>query len=302
MRHLLLAAALCLAGGARAQSYEEMAAARDQLLAGETEEALAVIEPAARRGHLRAMNLLGAAYQYGIGVEADGRIARDLLDAAAAQNYAPAVHNLAVLFQRGAPGVVPDFERAVETYQRAIELDYAPSMGTMVGILMDGPGSEAERAARALVLAERGAFLGNDVAAHWLGWFRYNGLAGPVDHDEARRLFMLAAALGNADAMTAYGGMLEAGEGGHVDRDGALDWYARAAAAGDPDGAIQLAERIGNAAETADDRILALARCRQGLDLAGGAALESWRRMCAEIAAGLDPAQIRQAEKMARTF
>ena len=303
MRHFFGALALlCLAGAATAQSYEEMARARDLLVGDDPAAALEVIVPAAEAGHLRAMNLLGAAYQHGIGVERDGVRARELFEAAAAQNYPPAVYNLGALFDGGAPGVERDGERAVEHYLEAVELDYHPAMGSMVEILMEAPGTEEENAARAMVYAERGAFLGDATSANWLAGFRYHGIGGPQDHEEARRLYLLAAALGKPDAMTAYGGMLMGGDGGPRDESGALDWYEAAAAAGDPDGAIQLAEWLGNAAATQEESVVAMARCLQGLELAGDAALPSWRTMCDEIRSGLSEAQVRRAGKMADQF
>ena len=76
----------------------------------------------------------------------------------------------------------------------------------------DGPVNLEERRQRFGLAAERG----NAGAQYSLGFMHVQGHGGPVDHTEARRLYGLAAEQGTAEAQCFLGRMHGQGQGGPV--------------------------------------------------------------------------------------
>lgn len=72
-----------------------------------------------------------------------------------------------------------------------------------------------------------------------LGSIYAEGGRSAADYDKARRLWEMAAALGDGPAMCYLGQLSESGRGGVVDPRGALQWYDRARSAGGCAGATQ---------------------------------------------------------------
>jgi TPR repeat protein len=297
---LRLFAVLCLiAGPGLAQVADDRALqeARDLFVAGDHAGALAVIRPAAEAGHPRAQNLMGSAYQYGMGVAADAGQAVDWFTRAADQGYPPGMHNLGVLYERGMPGLPSDLALAREWYGRGAALDYGPALGGWGQFLLNGLGGPRDLPA-ALDALERAEDLGDRNGTSWLAHALREGLGTETDLPRARRLYQIAGLQGDDSAMSNYGAMLEAGMGGEVDLAGAMASYRAALAMGNALAGINAAWVIDENPGAYGTPVEGVALCLAGLSIALPENAVDWQRGCDAMAADLTPAELTAAQKM----
>jgi len=221
------------AGSVSAQSYEQISAARDLLVAGDHGAALEVLLPAALEGHVRAANLVGAAHQHGMGVPQDLEAALAAYLIGADANYPPALFNLGTLHLNGMPGLEPDPLVAREWLLRAVEMDYAPAMGILATMMLRGMGGEADPDA-ARDLFARGAELGDPMSHSGYAYALLQTTNVVEVYPEVRRHYRIAALHGRPEAKLALADMLAEGQGGPTDLNQALDLYLAAALDGLP--------------------------------------------------------------------
>ncbi|MBM1218819.1 sel1 repeat family protein [Ponticoccus sp. SC2-23] len=262
-----LIAAVLLALPAAAQDHDEMTRARDLLIGGAHAEAISLLRPSAEAGHPRAQNLLGAAYEHGLGVAQSGAEALRLYTASADQGYPPALFNLGLIFARGGPGIAPDRARAIEMFDRATALDYSAAFGAYAGYLLETARSQADRD-RALTLALRGLDLGDPASIEIMAFLRRTGQAGPQDPTAARRLYEIAALLGSTSAQMQVAGMFAQGEGGPPDYRQAHEYYTFAIEAGRAEALHARGRVVMNWPDQFENgRVIGLAECLAGADL-----------------------------------
>ena len=149
----------------------------------------------AKAGDAHAQHGIGMLYELGQGVPyADPKAAADWYQKAAAQNYAPALNNLARLYADGR-GVQQDVPKAIELWSRAAE----------AGI----------------------------VTARFNLGLQYAGGSGvPKDMKKAADYLLQAAESGLPEAQFAIAGLYRDGTGVEKDLETARQWYGRAATAG----------------------------------------------------------------------
>jgi TPR repeat protein len=149
----------------------------------------------AKAGDAHAQHGLGMLYELGEGVpHTDPKAAADWYQKAAAQNYAPALNNLARLYADGR-GVAQDLPKAIELWSRAADA-------------------------------------GNTTARFNLGLQYANGSGVPKDMKKAASYLLQAAESGLPEAQFAVAGFYRDGTGVERDVAAARQWYDRAAKAG----------------------------------------------------------------------
>ncbi|MGH6891368.1 MAG: SPOR domain-containing protein [Dongiaceae bacterium] len=150
---------------------------------------------AAKAGDAHAQHGLGMLYELGQGVPySDAKAAAEWYQKSAAQNYAPAINNLARLYADGR-GVTQDLSKAIELWSRAAEA-------------------------------------GNVTARFNMGLQYANGSGVPKDPKKAAEYLLRAAEGGLAEAQFAIAGFYRDGTGVEKDVEAARLWYNRAATAG----------------------------------------------------------------------
>jgi hypothetical protein len=149
----------------------------------------------AKAGDAHAQHGLGMLYELGQGVpNADPKAAADWYQKAAAQNYAPALNNLARLYADGR-GVAQNLPKAIELWSRAAEA-------------------------------------GNATARFNLGVQYANGSGVKKDVNKAADYLLKAAESGLPEAQFAVASLYRDGTGVEKDLDAARQWFDRAATAG----------------------------------------------------------------------
>lgn len=117
---------------------------------------------AAKRGHPKAQNWLGYAYQHGHGVIKNYSTAADWYKNAANQGLAEAQNNLALLYLVG-NGVEQDHVRAAELFQKAVDQGNPFAMNNLAGMYEVGWGVQRD-AEKAKELYRSAALTGNSSA------------------------------------------------------------------------------------------------------------------------------------------
>ncbi len=148
----------------------------------------------AKSGEAPAMNLVGAARWYGLGISRDDAMAVRWWRQAADLGYAPAMCNLAIAYQIG------------------------------IGVKID----EAE----AVSWLRNGMILGDDRATYLLGEAQFHGKGTTQDVEAAMTHFQSAAERGYVPAMLQLGYIYEQGKYLEQSRSKAIKWYRAAAEKG----------------------------------------------------------------------
>lgn len=302
MRHWLMILLLAvMALPVAAQTDDQVQVARDAFVAGDHAAALPVIRSAANAGHMRAQNLLGAAHQYGQGVDQDATLALQWMQRSADQGYPPALHNLGYLYETGMPGLAIDFAKAREFYIMAAALDYGASMGALGSLLYYAQGGPADLT-RATIYFRRGADLGDPLSSEWLAYLHVSGEGIPENQIEARRLYQIAALHGIPSAANSYGEMLEWGEGGPVDLSGALENYLIGIEGDEAFAGINAAWLHFSFPEEFPDMIDGAAYCLWAIENAPPENLVEWEESCQAETEGMSEADLRLARKRANAM
>jgi TPR repeat protein len=172
---------------------------------------------AAAQGHAGAELNLGNMYAQGTGVPQDMAKARQLIQAAADQGFAPAQNALAQLNGQG-PAAVP----GEEIFQRAVALYKS---GDHAG---------------AATLVQQAAEAGNPTATYEMGYMFENGDGLAQDPAQAAQWYMRAAAMGDAAGEAAVGQLYENGNQVDENWDSAAQWYVKSAQQGNRMGEFRL--------------------------------------------------------------
>jgi uncharacterized protein len=161
------------------------------------------ISPRARRGDPDAQNDMGLILLQAKNPDRDG--ARKWFQSAADKGYAPAQHNIAVMYWKGeARGTFdcPSEAQALKWFMRAAEQDYPPSM-TSIGLAYK-TGRGVTQSSRDAVYWFRRAAAYNDAEAQYhLGVYYDAGREAQANRPEAYKWFILSAAQGHCLAIKA---------------------------------------------------------------------------------------------------
>ncbi|WP_176219119.1 tetratricopeptide repeat protein [Planktotalea arctica] len=252
-----------------APSPEQIAAARLAYIEGDYRAALDTIRAAAEAGNAMALNILGAAYEDGKGVEQNAAKAIDLFEQAAKAGEVRARYNLGALFAFGSGTVAEDRARATREFRLAAAAGYAPAM-TALGQLQERATPPDYGAATDWY--EKAHDKGDVVATANLGHAYVKGQGRREDWTRARLLYTEAAARGYPRAFNDLGVMHEQGYGVHADAITAFSFFLRGVETGYAKAGINLAELIVKARFPFASKDMALGYCFWGLD--GASALE----------------------------
>ena len=185
-------------------TYLQNERAKTLYASGQYEEARQIWESLIPYGSLEAHTNLGVYYRQGKAVMPDYDRAVSLWQVAAAQNFPPALYNLAALYREGWPGHPADPQKAFQTY----------------------------------VMSARA---GNETGAYVAAQMAFNGEGVPVNFEDGHRLLRLAADLGHPNAFLTMGKFDELGLNPEGDLVSARDWYEKAQSMGHPMAASAIA-------------------------------------------------------------
>lgn len=185
-------------------TYLQNERAKTLYASGQYEEARQIWESLIPYGSLEAHTNLGVYYRQGKAVTPDYDKAVSLWQVAAAQNFPPALYNLAALYREGWPGHPADPAKAFQTY----------------------------------VMSARA---GNETAAYVAAQMAFNGEGVPVNFEDGHRLLRLAAGLGHPNAFLTMGKFDELGLNPEGDLLSAREWYEKAQSMGHPMAASAIA-------------------------------------------------------------
>lgn len=244
---------------ARAQADE----GRTLFLNGDHAAALDILRPLADAGNPVAQNIMGVALTDANGAYGpyDAAAGFAFLQAAAEQDFGPAMHNLADTYEEEHEGFSPDFERSFQWYLAAAELGYVRAYFNVGYGLVNGYGTAQDFAEGRLWL-ER-ALEGDERAAalSLLGDLAYYGEGQEADAAQALALYLEAAGLGHAEAAYYAAYQYFWGEGTEQDRIAAAPLLEQALAGNERAGALNLLGDLayyGDGQEVDHSRALAL--------------------------------------------
>ena len=235
-------------------------------LAEDYENAWIWYQKAAELEAPNAMNILGAMYETGKGVELNYTEAKSWYEKGAEWGNTDAMYNLARLYAKGlgttqdydtaltwyekaaehgdadacfaignmyeiGEGIEQDYSRAVSWYELAAERGSTDAMRALGNMYLYGEGATQDYSS-ARTVYERAADLGDAASMYMLGLIYKNGWGVEQDYDEARAWYENAAELGNTDAMNNLGYSFSNGIGVERDYAKALNWFEKAAELG----------------------------------------------------------------------
>lgn len=269
-----------------APSEEEVAAARQAYINGDYDAALVVIREAAEAGNGMALNILGAAYDDGRGVEKDAQKAVELFERAAKAGEVRARYNLGSLFAFGSGDVAMDRKRAVREFRLAVAAGYAPAM-TALGQLEERADPPDHVAAADWY--EKAHEKGDLVATANLAHAYVKGQGRGENWARARLLYTEAAARGYPRAFNDLGVMHEQGYGVHADPLTAYSFFVQGVERGYPRAGVNIAELIVNARFPFANKVMALGYCIWGVEQASDAERAEFEGDCAALEESLQP-------------
>ncbi|MEP5154177.1 tetratricopeptide repeat protein [Planktotalea sp.] len=280
-----------------APTQAEVDQARLAYINGEYETSLKVFHEAAEDGNAMALNILGAAYEDGNGVDQDVTKAIDFFERAAKAGEVRGRYNLGALFAFGSGDVPADRARAKREFGLAAAAGYAPAM-TALGQLReraDPPDHEA-----AVDWYEKAHERGDVIATANLAHAYVKGLGRPENWQRARLLYTQAAAANYPRAFNDLGVIHEQGYGVHADPITAFSFFKRGVELGYPRAGINIAELIVSARFPFSSKHAALGYCFWGLERADDTEREIFEQDCAEVEEALQPDDTVRAK--ARSF
>jgi len=154
---------------------------------------------------------------------------------------AEAQFTLGVLHDRGARGLLQDYELATSWYRKSADQGHAPAQYDLGVRYVAGRGIRTDDA-QAVVWFRKAADQGNAQAQYELGLRFFNGAGVPRDVAQALVWFRKAALVRDEEAQAEYerGVELFSGRGVLQDRAQALVWFRKAAERGQPQAQYQL--------------------------------------------------------------
>lgn len=266
----ILGLAMLLAAGYAAHAQAGYDEAVEAYSAGEFTRAFEEALPASEAGDARAQTLVANLYEYGIGVTRDvdmairwyeaaakqghagamvslslmlidGRAggkrdperARDLLREAAEAGFAPAQHNLALLFA-GAGGLEPDWEKSAEWFRKAAEQDLADAQYNLGVLYAEGRGVEKNMIEAGRWIS-KAASQGLPDAALDYGIMVFRGEGVQKNEEIGAQWLLVAARQGNVVAQNRVAHLYILGRGVETDPVEGAKWHLLAAEGGRTD-------------------------------------------------------------------
>lgn len=328
-----LAAVLLLTGPAvRAQEAAEL---YEQLQAGKCQPALASLRTEAEAGKAAAQANLALAFYFGHcvpkdrgqtvqwtlkaaeqglawaqrnagylyrdgegGLAQDDRLALVWFQKAAAQGDNPSLDELGDIFFYGR-GVPKDLRAAADAYRKAATAGHAAAQYSLGNMAEYGNGMPKDEAA-AVAWYRKAAEQGYATAQFALGKMLSDGRGAAKSEREAGQWYRKAAEQGHAKAQNNLGHLYEHGQGVLQDDAEALAWYERAARQGNAWGQRNLGLMLRDGKGVPRDPI----RAHAWLNLAGAAEEPhpGASKDRDELAEGLSPAQLADAQRLAREW
>ncbi len=284
---IALIAALCAPLPALAAPTDaEVAAARLAYIDGDFDSALKVLREAADAGNSTALNIMGAAFEDGRGVEKDVQRAVEYFERAAKAGEVRARYNLGSLFAFGSGDIPADRKRATTEFRLAAAAGYAPAL-TALGQLQeraDPPNHEA-----AADWYEKAHEKGDVVATANLAHAYVKGQGRTENWSRARLLYTQAAARGYPRAFNDLGVMHEQGYGVHADALTAFSFFVRGVELGYARAGINVAELIEHARFPFATKHMAMGYCLWGMKRASNEERAEFEADCTDLEEALQP-------------
>jgi TPR repeat protein len=224
-----------------APTEEDVATARLAYIRGDYGGALDVIKEAAEAGNAKALNILGAAYEEGRGVEVDRPRAIALFEQAAKAGEVRARYNLGTIYAFGSGEIPMDRDQAKREFRLAASAGYAPAM-TALGQLRETATPPDHDAAADWY--EKADDKGDVVATANLAHAYVTGQGRPENWSEARVLYTEAAERGYPRAYNDLGVMHQKGYGVHADVLTAFTYFLVSVERGYAKAGVNMAELI----------------------------------------------------------
>lgn len=224
---LALALGIGVHGGAKAQTWEQSAAAYER---GDYRTSFAGFRVLAEQGYAGAQFNLGLMYTNGRGVPKDDQQAIAWYGKAARQGLDRAQFNLGVMYESGW-GATKDDQQAVSWYSKAAEQGLTPAQVALGVMYAKGRGVSKDDQ-QAVAWYRKAAEQGDSVAQTNLGVMYAKGRGIPKNDQQAVTWFRKAAEQGDADAQTSLGLMYWVGRGILKDEQQAYFWCLLASAQG----------------------------------------------------------------------
>ena len=226
-----------------ADKYEQMSADElykfaEELYAAEDdeekdlEEIAELMKMAADKGSAIAQCDYGVFLVNGEGVEKDEKTALEYWKKSAENNFAPALHKVAVCYLQGYCGEEKDEKKAFDYFMRAAEGGVKDSMFNVALFYQNGVGTEPD-VNKAFEWIKKAAEAEQPQACYLLAMHYMTGTNGlPVDKEKSIALLTTAAESGFPEAQCTLGSCYETGSGVEKDLAEAAGWYRRSARAG----------------------------------------------------------------------
>lgn len=193
---ILFLSMLLITSNAYADKFED---AQKAFKSGNYSQAIKLYEPLALNGDVRAQDILGSIYRFGIGVSQDYAEAFRWEKLAASQGDAQKQYWIGVSYETGY--VTKDYAEAVKWYKLSAEQGYAKAQFSLGSMFDNGLGVTQDYA-EAFKWYKLAAAKGNTSAKLTLGIKYYDGQGGvSQDYVTAHMWFNLAAEKGNKDAI-----------------------------------------------------------------------------------------------------
>ena len=254
------------------------------------------LRKAADGGEAEAQFLVGKAYWYGTGVEADRGTAVEYYRKAAEKNHANALAGLGAAYGLGQGVEKRDETLAADYFRRAAELGSA--VGQMnLGMMLIAGKTLPKDAKEGVEWIRKAADQGLLKAELYLGEMYLAGeSAVSRDYAEARKWVRKAADQEDARALNLYGVILRDGLGGERDPAGAVPYFRRAADQGFVKGFLNLGSAyfFGNGVEM--DKITGMSWWFAGEELGDGACRET----AAKLVGGTKPEEVAKARQLGK--
>lgn len=287
---LLAALVLTMTIPAWADSYQDGIKAYKK---GNYALALKHFRQGADLGDISAMYILGQMYREGQGLPQDTTLAVKWYRKAADQGFSQAQYNLAVLYTKG-EGVPQDYNTAIQWYKKAAKQENPGALFDLGVIHAYGQGGIQQDLAKAVAWYRKAAELGHANAQHNLGLLYVKGEGVPQDYTQAFQLFIFAAGQGHVKAQVSLGNSYL-----HIKKyHDALKWYKIAAEQGQAIAQHNLGVMLTKVQAIGKDYVQAY----KWLTLSTNQGFIKAAQYRDQVATEMTPAQIKQAEKLAREW
>ena len=236
-------------------------------------EVIGEVRRLAEQNDQEALNLLGYAYEIGLGVMENQEQAVACYRKAAVGGNIDAMDNLGRMYKDG-KGVAQDGAQALAWFSKAVESGEASSMFHLATLYVNGVGV-AQDDAQAVAWYRKAAEKGEPSGMRNLGVMYENGKGVPQDDAQAVAWYRKAAEKGQATAMQNLGWMYKEGKGVAQDDAQAVAWYRKAAEKGEPSGMYELGVMYENGKGVPQDDTQAISWYRKAAERGNNAGMNN---------------------------